>query len=81
MAPGIQEKWANIGPFTPNILHIRQNPVVRAATTTTRKKKAHSALEAGDFLRGVTRFSRPHIVTGFKKRQNPDTMYGHIGQL
>ena len=61
---------------------MRGNPVVTITTpTTTRKQRGHFVLETAHFLWGVTRFPRPHMVTGFWKRQNPVTRYGHIGHF
>ena len=34
-----------------------------------------------NFLRDVKRFSCPYLVTGFRKRQNPVTRYGRLGQF
>ena len=30
---------------------------------------------------GVARFSRPHLVAGFRKRRNPVTRYGQLGHF
>ena len=79
MAPNFGQKWANIGPFTPNIVHIRQNPVDTNPTTT--RKKGPFSLKTGDFLWEGTRFSCPQLVTGFRGSRNPDTRYGHIGHF
>ena len=79
MAPNFRRKWANFSPLTPNRAHIRENPVV-TPTTTTRKERAIFLWKLSIFM-GRNAFSFPHLVTGFWKRQNPDTRYGHIGQF
>ena len=69
MDPEFWGKWANFGPFTPNILNVRQNPVVGATT----RKKGPFCFKSRRFFMGVTRFSRPQLVNGFWKCLNPVT--------
>ena len=50
MAPQFYAKMSQFWPYTPNIPHIRQNPVVTPTPTTHARKKAHFALKTVDFM-------------------------------
>ena len=60
-----------------------RNSVVATTPTPppTTGKNVDFDLENIDFAREVTRFSRPHLVTGFRERRNPVTRCGNLGHF
>ena len=78
-------KWGAIfGENGPKLLHLRAIPSeyveILHLPCYYRGKKGHFSINV-DFTRDVTRFPRPRMETGFRKRQDPVTRYGLVGHF